>query len=75
MSKPKIGIIISTTRENRFGDKPTAWIKAIADARVDLATEVIDLRDYPLPFFDEVATNAWAPTQNEVGVRWQKKVA
>jgi NAD(P)H-dependent FMN reductase len=37
--------------------------------------ELIDLRDYPMPFFDEVASNAWAPTQNEVGQRWQKKIA
>ena len=28
-----------------------------------------------MPFFDEVASNAWAPTQNPVGQRWQKKVA
>src|SRR5690606_14724294 len=26
-------------------------------------------------FFNEVASNAWAPTQDEVGQRWQKKVA
>ena len=28
-----------------------------------------------MPFFDEVASNAWAPSQNEVAQRWQKKVA
>ena len=36
---------------------------------------MLDLRDYPMPFFDEVASNAWAPTQNEVAVKWQKKLA
>ena len=40
-----------------------------------MAVDLIDLRDYPLPFFDEVATNAWVPTQNAEGVRWQNKVA
>ena len=28
-----------------------------------------------MPFFDEVASNAWVPTTNEVAQRWQKKVA
>jgi NAD(P)H-dependent FMN reductase len=28
-----------------------------------------------MPFFDEVASNAWAPSKNPVAQRWQKKVA
>ncbi len=72
---PKIGIIISTTRETRFGDKPAQWILNAAAARPDLEVELVDLRDFPMPFFDEVASNLWAPTQNEVAVRWQQKVA
>jgi NAD(P)H-dependent FMN reductase len=75
MAKVKIGIIISTTRTTRFGDKPAKWIKDVASQRDDLTVEVLDLRDYPMPFFDEVASNAWAPSQNEVAQRWQKKVA
>ncbi len=43
--------------------------------RDDIETEIVDLRDYPMPFFDEVASNAWAPSQNPVAQRWQKKVA
>ncbi len=75
MAKPKIAIIVSSTRPTRFADIPTAWIKAQAEARGDMEVEVLDLRDYPMPFFDEVASNAWAPTQNEVAVKWQKKLA
>ncbi|MFP5478575.1 MAG: NADPH-dependent FMN reductase [Alphaproteobacteria bacterium] len=75
MAKPKIAIIVSSTRPTRFADIPTAWIKAQAEARGDMDVEVLDLRDYPMPFFDEVASNAWAPTQNEVAVKWQKKLA
>lgn len=72
---PKIAIIISTTRETRFADKPAQWIYDAASARSDLEVELVDLRDFPMPFFDEVASNLWAPTQNEVGVRWQQKIA
>ena len=51
------------------------WIFDIAKQRPDMEVELIDLRDHPLPFFDEVATNAWVPTQNPEGVRWQKTIA
>src|SRR5712692_1408012 len=75
MAKPKIAIIISTTRAARFGEKPAKWIYDIATGRADMSVELIDLRDYPMPFFDEPATNAWVPSKNEVAKRWQKKVA
>ena len=75
MTIPKIAIIIGTTRATRFGDKPAKWIGDIAAQRTDMVTEIIDLRDFPMPFFDEVASNAWVPTTNEVAQRWQKKVA
>jgi NAD(P)H-dependent FMN reductase len=75
MAKVKIAIIISTTRAARFGDKPAKWIHEIASQRSDLTVEIVDLRDFPMPFFDEVASNAWVPSQNEVAQRWQRKVA
>ena len=53
MAKPKIGIIVGSTRPNRFADKPTEWIEKIVRARGDVEVEVIDLRDYPMPFFNE----------------------
>jgi NAD(P)H-dependent FMN reductase len=75
MAKPKIAIILSTTRAARFGGKAGEWILDIARQRGDMDFELIDLRNYPMPFFEEVASNAWAPTQNPEGVRWQKKMA
>ena len=75
MANPKIAIIVSSTRPTRFADIPTAWIKAQAEARDDMDVEVVDLRDYPMPFFDEVASNAWAPTQDPTAQKWQKKIA
>jgi NAD(P)H-dependent FMN reductase len=75
MEKFKIAVIIGSTRATRFGDKPARWIDDIASQRDDMTVEILDLRDYPMPFFDEVASNAWVPSQNEVAQRWQKKVA
>ncbi len=74
MSKPKIGVIISSTRPTRFGEKPAQWILEHAKARADIDAELIDLRDYPLPLFDAPASDFWMPTPNEVAARWQAKL-
>lgn len=74
MTKPRIAIIISSTRPTRFGDVPAQWIKAQADAHGQLDTEIVDLRDYNLPFFAEVASNAWVPSQDEQAKKWQEKI-
>jgi NAD(P)H-dependent FMN reductase len=75
MTKPRVGIVISTTREGRFGDKPAAWIRDLAVARGDLEVEIVDLRDYPMPFFNEPVSPLYAPPRNEVARRWGRKVA
>jgi NAD(P)H-dependent FMN reductase len=74
MTKPHIAIIVSSTRPTRFADVPTAWIKAQAEARGDMTVEVVDLRDHPLPFFAEMASNAWMPSQSAEAAAWQKKI-
>jgi NAD(P)H-dependent FMN reductase len=72
--KPKIGIIISTTREGRFGDRPAKWIKALATVRGDAEYEIVDLKDYPLPFFEEAVSPARRTPDNEVAQRWERKI-
>ena len=73
--RPKIGIIISTTRPGRFADIPTNWLFNIAKERNDADFEIVDLRNYPMPFFEEKMPRAHAPAQNEVALRWGKKIA
>ncbi|MGB6117761.1 MAG: NAD(P)H-dependent oxidoreductase [Mesorhizobium sp.] len=75
MSKPKIGIIIGSVREGRFAEKVAEWIGAIAKSRSDIDVELVDLKDYPLPFFAEAVSPAWGPSKNEVAQRWQAKLA
>lgn len=74
-SKPRIAVIIGSTRPSRFAHVPAQWILQQAQARGDLEVELVDLRDHPLPFFDEVASNIWVPSQNPEAVRWQETVA
>lgn len=74
MSKLKIAVIISSTRPNRFGDKPAKWIADHAAARSDIDVEILDLVDYPLPLFDAPASDAWMPTPNPIAAKWQAKL-
>ena len=72
---PRIGIVIGSTREGRFADQPAQWIHDIARQRTDLHVELIDLRDHPLPFFNEPMSPAWAPVKNEAAQRWAAQLA
>jgi NAD(P)H-dependent FMN reductase len=74
-TRPRIGIVIGSTREGRFGEKPAHWIHAIAKQHTDLEFELIDLRDHPLPFFDEPMSPAWAPVKNPAAQRWGDRLA
>ena len=73
-TKPRIAIILGSTRPTRFADAPANWMLKQARARDDLEVELIDLRDHPLPFFDEGASNLWMPSKNPEAIRWQQTV-
>lgn len=74
MSKPKIALIIGSTRPTRFADIPAQWMLAQAQARQDMTVELVDLRDFDLPLFAEMASNAWMPSSDARAVAWQKKI-
>ena len=74
-NKPHIALIIGSTRPTRFADKPAQWMLKQAQARDDMDVELIDLRDFKLPFFDEKATNLHVPSQNPEALRWQNTIA
>lgn len=74
-SKPRLGIILTTTRPGRFGETPAAWIADIASRRGDADFEIVDLRDYTIPFFAERLSPAYAPVENPVARQWAAKIA
>ena len=75
MTKPRIGIIIGTTRQGRFADTPANWLLELASQRGDADFELVDLRDYPLPFFEEQYSPAFVPPANPVAQAWAAKMA
>jgi NAD(P)H-dependent FMN reductase len=74
-TKPRIAVIIGSTRDTRFADKPAAWILDLARQRGDWEVELLDLRDFDLPLFNEKSSNLWVPSQDPRAVAWQKKLA
>jgi NAD(P)H-dependent FMN reductase len=75
MAKSRIGVIVSSTRSGRFADIPAQWLWEIVSKRDDAEFELIDLRDYPMPFFDEKRPPMYGPPENEAALRWGAKIA
>jgi NAD(P)H-dependent FMN reductase len=72
-----ISVIVGSTRQGRFSEKPARWILEHVRQR-GVEARLLDLRDYPMPFFDEAATPATpnrAPYANEVVRRWTAEIA
>jgi NAD(P)H-dependent FMN reductase len=74
MSKLKIAVIIGSTRDVRFGPKPAQWVFELARKRDQLDVELVDLKEFDLPFFNEKASNLWVPSENPNAIAWQKKI-
>jgi NAD(P)H-dependent FMN reductase len=73
--RPRIAVIVGSTRDSRFADKPSQWIFDLARQRSEWEVELVDLRDFDLPLFNEKASNLWAPSEDPRVVAWQKKLA
>lgn len=73
----KIKIILGSTRPNRFSDKPGIWILEQARTKDSIEAELLDLRDYPLPFFNEPMSPAMIKDgayPNEIARKWAAKI-
>jgi NAD(P)H-dependent FMN reductase len=71
-----IKVIAGSTREGRFSDKAAAWIAEEIKKQEGVAVEVLDLRDYDMPFFNEPMSPSFKqePYKNEAVARFTKKV-
>ena len=49
----RIAVVQGTTRQDRFSQLVSTWVVGYLSAREGVEVELIDLRDHPLPFFDE----------------------
>lgn len=57
----KLGIIVGTTRNNRQTPKQAKWVAGTAGQLEGVDVEIIDLADYPMPFFAEPVSPRYNP--------------
>lgn len=75
MTKSRIGIVISTTREGRFGEKAAQWLAELAGKRGDIEVEIVDLREFPLPFFEAPMSPRFGTVDAPGYKAWSEKMA
>lgn len=71
---PRLALIIGSTRQQRFADKPADWLVEQAAAREDCTLDRLDLRDFDLPLFDAPASYLYAPASDPKVLAWQDAI-
>jgi NAD(P)H-dependent FMN reductase len=75
----KLQIIVGSTREGRQADPVLRWLTPVASGHGAFDVEVLDLRDWPLPFFQETLATIGDfrnPTYSQPIVKsWNQKVS
>lgn len=73
----KIAVIVGTVRRGRVTEKQAKWVVNELRAREGVEVEVLDLKDYELPFFEEPISPRYNPNRKPEGEvkRWLDDVA
>jgi NAD(P)H-dependent FMN reductase len=77
-SMTTISVIVGSTREGRFSEKPAQWLLQQLKKRDGVDARLLDLRDFPMPFFDAPAPPAMPgrpPYEHEVVKKWTAAIA
>jgi NAD(P)H-dependent FMN reductase len=71
----RIAVVVGATREGRVTDKLAKWVAVELAKQAE--PEVLDLRDYVMPFFDEAISPRYNPDRTPVleVKKWLDKVA
>jgi NAD(P)H-dependent FMN reductase len=73
-----ISVIVGSTRQGRFSEKPAQWIFQRLKNRGGVDARLLDLRDFPIPFFDQPvppAVPGRPAYENEVVKKWTAEIA
>lgn len=70
-----IAVIIGSTREGRVTDRLASWVAKEIKKHADVT--IIDLKDHPLPFFEEAVSPRYNPERKSEPVvqRWLDTIA
>src|SRR5712671_7447758 len=73
-----ISVVVGSTRQGRFSEKPAQWILQQLHNREGIEGRLFDLRDFPMPFFDQPTPPAMPgrpPYEHEVVKKWTAQIA
>jgi NAD(P)H-dependent FMN reductase len=73
-----ISVILGSTRQGRFSEKPAQWVLEHLHTRSEIEARLLDLRDFPMPFFDQPMPPAMPgrpPYEHEVVKKWTAQIA
>src|SRR5690606_23460494 len=72
----KIGIITGSTRDARVNIQVAEWVKSIADKRNDAEFELVDIKAYNLPKFNEPVPAIMSQDYQAPEVKaWSEKIS
>jgi NAD(P)H-dependent FMN reductase len=75
MEKINLKVILGSTREGRLGIKVFEWAKKILAGHKEFDTEFIDLKDWPIPFYDFPSSPAYGPLDSDIVKGFAAKIA
>jgi NAD(P)H-dependent FMN reductase len=73
-----ISVIVGSTRQGRFSEKPARWIFERLKKRDGIDARLLDLRDFAMPFFDQPVTPATPDRpafEHDVVQKWTAAIA
>ena len=71
----KIQIILGSTREGRNGEKVCKWITDIAKKNKETEYEVVDLKEWNLPMFNDPKPPIYGEYSYDYTKKWSKKIS
>ncbi len=72
----KIQVILGSVRPGRNGARVATWVMSRLAEQPGVEAELLDLKDYPLPFYDEelLPVQLHGAYKSEVARQWAAKI-
>jgi len=73
----KVAVVIGAIREGRKTPQQAKWVLKTLESMDDVQAEVVDLKDYPMPLFNEPASPRYNPNRqvDPAAQKWLDKLA
>lgn len=72
---PHLQFILGSTREGRKGDKVAQWVVEVAKNRSDFTSELLDLKEWNLPMFNDPISPSGGKYSYDYTKKWSEKIS